>query len=277
MRLAWVLVVGLVPATARADDPAPVPGTTTGDAAPAIPVPAVPAMAGPGAVAPSGAPATPATVAEPRGLDRRRRDDAAVGRSYFAETALTTPRGRVTVDLRAPALPVLATGVRVGVTDRLEVGGTLVTIADEATLAGLSIKGQLWRGQRTAIAAGVNTYSAAAETLYDAHLEGTTCLDAGCVAAATLSLNLLGFTDEDTMPVLAGAGLSAGRAVQFIGELHQTRDGGHTVTMGYVGLRAAGARLSLDGGIAFGFDSSSCVDCSDDGGAFPFFGVAGRL
>jgi|JI10StandDraft_1071094.scaffolds.fasta_scaffold16874_4 hypothetical protein len=277
-------------AVATADEPAPDPAAVAAPvaaaprvaAADAIAVPAVPAVivGGPGAVAP-GIPATDATpaeaAAEPTGLDRRRRDDAAAGRAYFAETALTAPRGRVSVELRAPIFPVIATGVRVGVTDRLEIGGTLITVADEGTLAGLSIKGQLWRSARAAIAAGLNTYSVDGETLYDAHLEGTTCLDAACVAAATASLNFFGFTDEEAVPVLAGAGLSVGRALQFIGELHQTRDGDETLTLGYVGVRVAGSRFSLDGGIGFGADSSSCYDCSGESGALPFFGVAGRL
>ncbi|MBL8621143.1 MAG: hypothetical protein JNK64_07555 [Myxococcales bacterium] len=273
----------LAPAVAAADEPAPdaAPPVQVAAADPApAPVPSVPAytVAGPGATMPSppGAEA-PAEPAAPTGLDLRRRDDAAAGRSFFAETAQTAPRGRVTVEMRAPTLPVIATGVRVGVTDRLEIGGTIITVADEGSLAGISIKGQLWRGTRAAIAAGLNTYSADGETLYDAHLEGTSCLDRDCVAAATLSLNFFGFTDEETVPVLAGAGLSVGRAVQFIGEVHQTRVDDEALTVGYVGLRAAGPRFSIDGGVGFGVDSSACYDCSTDIEALPFLGVAGRL
>ena len=98
-------------------------------------------------------------------------------------------------------------------------------------------------------------------------------------AAATLSLNFFGFTDAEAVPVLAGAGVSVGRVVQFIGELHQTRDGDAALTVGYVGIRAAGARFSIDGGIGFGYDDSTCHDCSSsgDGGALPFLGVSGRL
>lgn len=274
----------LAPAVAAADEPAPDAAppvqVATADAAP-VPVPSVPAYAvgGPGATTPSPPAAeAPAEPAAPTGLDRRRRDDAAAGRAFFAETAQTAPRGRVTFELRAPTLPVIATGVRVGITDRLEIGGTLITIADEGSLAGLSIKGQLWRNARAAIAAGLNTYSADGDTLYDAHLEGTSCLDADCVAAATLSLNFFGFTDEEAVPVLAGAGVSVGRVVQFIGELHQTRVDDEALTLGYVGLRAAGPRFSIDGGIGFGVDSSAgCDGCSTDIEALPFFGVAGRL
>jgi hypothetical protein len=181
----------------------------------------------------------------------------------------------VSFELRAPTLPVIATSVRVGVTDRLEIGGTLITVAEEGTLAGLSIKGQLWRNARAAIAAGLNTYSAEGETLYDAHLEGTSCLDAGCIAAATLSLNFFRSPTRSRAGA-GGAGLSVGRAVQLIGELHQTRDGDEAVTLGYAGS-ASPARFSLDGGIGFGADSSSCYDCSGESGALPFFGVAGRL
>ncbi len=285
MRRVLPLVFLAPVAVAAADERAPAvpePAVQVA-AADATPVPAVPAyaVAGPGATVPSATsaepPAGPVEPAELSGLDLRRRDDAAAGRAYFAETALTAPRGRVSFELRAPTLPVVATSVRVGVTDRLEIGGTLITVAEEGTLAGLSIKGQLWRNARAAIAAGLNTYSAEGETLYDAHVEGTSCLDAGCIAAATLSLNFFRFTDEETVPVLAGVGLSVGRAVQLIGELHQTRDGDEAVTLGYVGLRAAGARFSIDGGIGFGVDSSSCYDCSTDIEALPFFGVAGRL
>lgn len=259
-------------ATAAADEPAPDLVAVAEPLAPAAPI-----AAGPGAIAATPPPVEAETPVEPTGLDRRRQDDAAAGRAYFAETAVTTPRGRVAFDLRAPTLPVIGLGLRVGVTDRLEVGGTVVAVADEGSLVGLSIKGQLWRNQRAAIAAGLNTYTAEGDTLYDAHLEGTTCLDAACVAAGTLSLNFLGFTDEETVPVLAGAGLSVGRAVQFIGEVHQTRDGDESVTVGYVGLRAAGSRFSIDGGVAFGADTSSCYDCEADVGALPFFGVAGRM
>lgn len=271
----------LAPAVAAADEPAPdvAPPVQVAAADPA-PVPSVPAytVAGPGATTPSlPDAAAPAEPAEPTGLDLRRRDDAAAGRAYFAETALTAPRGRVSFEMRAPIFPILATGVRVGVTDRIEVGGTIITVADEGTLAGLSFKGQLWRGARAAIAAGLNTYSADGETLYDAHLEGTTCLDRDCVAAATLSLNFLGFTDEHAVPVLAGAGIAVGRVVQFIGELHQTREQDESLTLGYAGIRAAGSRFSIDAGVGFGFDSTSCADCSSDVAALPFFGVAGRL
>lgn len=283
MRRALSLLFLAPAAVAAADEPAPdaaaAAQVAVADPAPA-PVPSVPAyvVAGPGAAAVS-APVVeePAEPAAPTGLDLRRRDDAAAGRSFFAETAQTAPGGHVSFEMRAPFLPIIATGVRVGVTDRLEIGGTLITVAEEGTLAGLSIKAQLWRGARAAIAAGLNTYSAEGETLYDAHLEGTSCLDAACVAAATLSLNALGFTDEEEVPVLAGVGLSVGRAVQFIGEVHQTRADDEAMTVGYVGLRAAGARFSVDGGIGFGVDSSSCAECGDDVGAFPFLGVAGRL
>ncbi|MBK9032002.1 MAG: hypothetical protein IPL61_11855 [Myxococcales bacterium] len=289
------LALVFAPTAALADAPAALDATDVSAAAPmpdardeaptrvaaadAIEVTAVPAYAvGPSATAPVAEPAITDTSAEPVGLDRRRRDDAAAGRSYFAETALTTPRGHVTFDVRAPLLPVAAVGLRLGVTDRVEVGVNMITVVDEGAVAGLSVKGQLWRSARFAVAAGLTTYSADGDTLYNPHVEGTACVDAACVGAVTLSLNFLGFSGEDTVPVLAGVGVAYGRGVQLVGELHQTRDGDEALTGGFLGMRAASGRFALDGGLGFGFATNTCddVDCGD-GGAFPFVGMAARL
>ena len=283
------VAVTLVPALAVADEVAPPDeeaAAVEGEPVQAEPlrVAAIPAysVGGPGTTAVV-APVDDAPPAPPElsGLARRRDEDPAAGRAYFGESALTTPRGRVTLDFRAPTAPLIATGVRVGVTDRLEIGATGVLVADEGGAAGVSVKGQLWRNERLAVAAGFNTISAEGETVFDLHAEATGCVDASCNVTLTGMLNFLAMSGEDEVPVFGGLGLAMGRKVQLITEIHQTRYEDDALTLGYVGARFGSTKLSVDGGLAFGVatESSSCDGCSDsdDGLVFPFVGLATRL
>lgn len=281
------VVATLVPTLALADE-APIPdepaeaATEAATEAPAAGrVAAAYTVGGPGTAAVIAPVAeTPAEAPALSGLARRRAEDPAAGRAYFSETALTTPRGSVTLDFRAPTAPVVATGVRVGVTDRFELGAHGILVADEGGAAGVSLKGQLWRNERIAIAAGVNTVSADGETVVDLHTELTGCVDAACAVTITGALNFLVVADEEEVPVFGGLGLAMGRKSQLIAEIHQTRFEDEALTLGYVGARFGSSKMAVDGGLAFGVASgdSSCSDCSDDdeGMVFPFVGLSIR-
>lgn len=285
------VAVTLAPALALAEAPeapeapdapeAPTEATTAGEGEPVRVAATIPtyAVGGPSTTAAVPVAETPVEPAPLAGLARRRAEDPAAGRSYFSETALTTPRGRVTVDLRAPTAPLVAGSVRVGVTDRVEVGAHGVVVAEEDGAAGVSLKAQLWRNERLAFAAGVNTVSADGETVFDLHAEATACVDAACVATVTGSLNFLAMSGEEVVPVFGGLGLALGRTSQLIAEVHQTRVEGDTLTLGYVGARFGSSRLAVDGGLAFAMadGDSNYEEDEDEGMVFPFVGLATRL
>ena len=281
------VVATLVPALALADE-APIPDEPAEPAEPAEAATEAPAagrvaaaytVGGPGTAAVIAPVAeTPAEAPALSGLARRRAEDPAAGRAYFSETALTTPRGAVTLDFRAPTAPVVATGVRVGVTDRFELGAHGVLVADEGGAAGVSLKGQLWRNERIAIAAGVITVSADGETVVDVHTELTSCVDAACAVTITGALNFLVMAGEEEVPVFGGLGLAMGRKSQLIAEVHQTRVDDDTLTLGYVGARFGSSKLAVDGGLAFAVadGSSNWEEDEDEGLVFPFVGLSIR-
>lgn len=272
MRTALVLAAVLLPSVAAAQ-----PGVT----------PVTTAPAGPSAApAPDGDAAAGEAVLE--GIRRRVELDAASGRSYFTETALTPRAGKVTIAMRAPFLPVAEAQLRVALHDRLEVGigGLTILEEDEEGVLSFHAKGQVWRNDRAAIAVGVQHHRLAA--FFDDHGEhgddgesitmptavASTCLDGPrCTALVSVMVNAVVLPDEDVVPIFLGFGWALGSTLQFVGEVnvsHDDDDGGETYMFGYTGLRGAGRRFAFDFGVGFAGED-------DDTGAFPFLAATTRL
>lgn len=228
------------------------------------------------AIAPAGDPVAAVAVdAAPTAdtLAVRVDGDAASSRHYFGESALTQPRGRAVLDLRMPTAPAGAATLRYGLTDRVEVGVTGLSIFEEndEAVVGLSAKARVWSNRRMALAVGLAAYTDGREDLYQPYLAGTMCLGARCDGALTVMLNAVAEEGVDEVPVLAGVGVAWGRRAQVVAELHQTRDDeGDTFTFGYLGGRLGKDTLAVDGGLAF-----VAID-GDEGGAFPFVALSVR-
>ncbi|MEZ4402140.1 MAG: hypothetical protein R3B06_19085 [Kofleriaceae bacterium] len=272
----------LVPHLALADAPAAVAATEPAPAEPpravrvatAEPVAAVPAMAVPVEAPPAEAPAD----TEPVGLARRLAEDAAAGRAFVADTALTTPRGKAVIDGQIP-LALLYTTARFGVTDRIEVNASAFLLpynggGDTVLPVGFGIKAQLVRTQRVAVSAGVQALTAEGDTVVRPHAAATMCVDQACEASVTLMLNAFHATRESAVPVVGGVGWAIGRRVQFIGELHHWREASAAVEFGVVGARIARANYGLDFGLGF---LIAREDGAGDGGALPVFGFSARM
>lgn len=294
---AAVVSLGLVTASAiAAADPAvaPIPAEPDGTAVPGVAAaagpaataePVVAAVGGSAANRPvAGVPAlaVPAEQPEVNGtaLTRRRDRDAAAGRSFFAETAITQPRGRATLDVRAPTAPVVAVGLRYGATDRIElqVGAIGVGVDDDgAGVLSVGAKLQLWSNDRLALAVGGSAYAVDDEVLYQLHATGTACFGDDCDGTITASLNAFAMRGESEVPVLAGLGLTLGKKNQLVAELHETRErGGDTLRIAYFGGRYASARYSLDGGLGL-FSEEQSYDGEVEVLPMLFLGVAARL
>ncbi|MBP8806550.1 MAG: hypothetical protein KBG48_17425 [Kofleriaceae bacterium] len=274
--LATVAVLAAAaPAFASPETPAEAAGPRVAAVEPAGPiaVAAVPAIATPGD--PVGAPA--ADAPEPAAtLEARVEGDAASSRHYFGESALTQPRGRAVLDLRMPTAPAGAATLRYGLTDRVEVGVTGLSIFEEndEAVVGLSAKARLWSNRRMAVAVGLAAYTDGDDDLYQPYLTGTMCLGTRCHGALSIMVNAVAEEGVDEVPVLGGVGLAWGRRAQFIAELHQTRDDdGDTFVFGYLGGRVGKETVAVDGGLAF-----VMLDGGDgeDGGAFPFVALSIR-
>lgn len=267
------------PDPAAADPAAAAPA----EVAPPVRVAAIPAtpVASPG-TAPlpdrQAAAAPPAQV----GIGKRMDQDAAAGRAFFTETALMSPGGYLGLDLRMPTAPLANLGLRYAVTDRIEIGVSGLTIAEEDDVAlGVQAKAQIWHNDRAAIAVGVQRYTTTSDSdegLTIPTVVATTCLDgADCLAMVSVSLNGLIIDSESSVPVFAGASWALGRKVQFVGELHLSNDDSNSFTFGYFGLRGASHSFSFDAGIGFASEGDDCLDCSSEDAAFPFVGVATRM
>lgn len=238
------------------------------------------------ATAPAATPTRPAVIGAPpidapparSALAQRADRDAAAGRSYFGETALTTPKGKVVIDARLPLAPLVHGGLRFGVTDRIELGvhamgATL--FGDLGVVGGASLKAQLWRSDRVAVALGLMSYGGD-DLLVVPHAEVTGCADASCLVALTGSVAVTAGPDVDGLPVLGGVGVAVGRRVQFVGEVDAYDEVGEQAYLGYAGVRLTSRSLAFDGGVAFAFDPGSCSGCEDETMAYPFIGVAIR-
>lgn len=274
MRLLLGLVIAAVPAIASGQPSAPAP----------VRVAIVPAIT----VAPPGdAPAADVVAAsEPgvaTGLARRSAHDAAAGRTYFTETALTGPRGQGAVELRmAPGAA--QTQVRFAVTARVELGvsGLAILDGDRRTIVGLHGKARLWHSPRAAVAVAVDHYRAPqGDGLTAPALIASTCLDgADCLALMSASVRAVVAADPaGVVPVFAGLAWALGRRVQFIGEINYARDDrGAAPTFGYLGARAGSGRIAVDAGVGFQSDADpACTDCNRGTGVGLFGGVSGRI
>jgi hypothetical protein len=96
-----------------------------------------------------------------------------------------------------------------------------------------------------------------------------------------VSLNAVVVSGDSDVPVFAGASWALGKRVQFVGEIHVSNDDerSSSLTLGYLGLRAASGSFAFDAGLGFGSEgeSSDCFDCTSDTEAFPFLGIATRM
>lgn len=252
----------------------------------AVPVASVPALSvAPPGTAPllerdagSAAGSPPALT----GLARRVAGDAASHRAYFGDTALIAPRGKVTVQFRAPAVPLMDTEIQVSLHDRFEIGASGLVVADEdGAVVGAHARGQIWRNERAAVALGLRYYGfsdASGENVTIGSAVASTCLDGpDCVALVSFSLDAFVIASEDVVPVFAGVSWALGRSVQFVGEIHVSNDDSESLTAGFLGMRAAARTIAFDAGIAFASLDADCFDCSgSDTESFPFFGLSIR-
>lgn len=284
MRLIVGLAALLLPAVAVAQ-----PGAApSSDADPPARVAVVPAISvappGVAALADRDTPEPDAPPPAPVGIARRVDQDAASGRAFFTDTALTAPRGKVSLSFRMPAAPVIDAELRYSFTDRIELGisGMTVLVEDELSILGLHAKGQVWRNNRAAVAVGLKRYqdvgSGGDDGVTIPTVVATTCLDgADCFAIISLSLNGVIISDESDVPVFAGASWALGRTIQFVGEIHVSNDDNDgSLAFGFLGVRGASRGFALDAGIGFGSEGS-CSGCGSNTEAFPFFGIGARL
>jgi len=245
---------------------------------------------GPSATNPGAAPGNVALEAPPAdgglapiGLARRVDRDAAAGRAYFADTALTSPQGSFSLGLRMPAGPAANLELRAALTDRIEVAVSGLGVAGEDDhLLGVQVKGQVWHNDRAAAAISLQHYhwtDGGGVTIPS--IVASSCLDgADCLVLVSLSLEAIAITDEDELPIFVGASWALGRAVQFVGEAHVSNDRGNSFLFGYLGVRANGSRVAVDGGVAFATafgDVCYDVGCADDTIAYPFFALSTRM
>jgi hypothetical protein len=228
--------------------------------------------------------AAAAAPAEPIGIAGRVAEDAAAGRAYFTDTALTSPRGKIGLALRMPTGPAANAEVRYSLTDRLELGVSVLMIdGEDQSVVGLQAKGQIWHNDRAAVAVGLQRYQSTDE--YDDEVVtiptfvASTCLDGkDCLAMFSMSINGVVIGGESNVPVFAGASWALGRRIQFVGEVHVSNDDSNSLTFGYMGVRGASGGIAIDAGIGFGSEGNNdCFDCSSDSAAFPFVGVATRM
>ena len=292
-----------VPMLAAAALGIPAAAAQPGAAPTAVQVDAVPAYNAPGATAPIvpalPPPSTPpaaagaaATYGEPEltGIARRTQDDAAADRAFFARTALIAPRGTISVDLRAPTGPALFGGINAAISDRFELGIGGLMIVEEDSLLGFHGKLQVYRGQRAALAVGLDVIHNEGEPEYNDKLimpsiAASWCTDGGPACGTLLTLHVTGFSleDEEEMPIFAGVSVVTGGRRKLVAELHVNNDdeSGETLFGGYVGGRFGGKKFAFDAGLAFGgiSDDNDCDGCESDSELipFPFVGLSSRL
>jgi len=228
------------------------------------------------------------TAAEPAALADRQADDAAAGRAYLGPTAITLPRGGVSVSLRAPLWPAVYGGVAVGVTDRVELGiGSARVMSPDQHDGGVDLgaafgKVRVWGDQRAAIAVAGSVYRVTdndgevdeVATVAAAGVVATAC-NTRCDAVLSAHLHYVATVggDDGVAPtgLFGGASVLAGKGrVRFLFEANIFRGGPDEVFLGYGGVRLAGRSLSFDAGIGVAAEG-------DDTVPWPVFGLAGRL
>lgn len=234
---------------------------------------------------PGAAPVETAAVVEPEvvALDARIGRDAASGRAYFTETALTAPAGSVSIAVRMPTAPGAEAQVRYAITDWLEVGvGGIGIMAYELEgVPSVHAKVQLWRNRDTALAIGLSHYAAPSdESITVPTIALSTCVDGprcGVLISATVNALVFGkheyygYDDGGLDPLVAvGGSLVMGSTVQFVGELNATTEGDDLYLLGYGGARFNSRRVAFDAGVAIGATEDEAVP-------FPFLGMTGRL
>lgn len=227
-------------------------------------------------------------------ISSRAADDAAVGRSYFAPTALNAPEGSVTLNLRAPLYPAISASINATLTDRIEVfvgAGAAIVLDDEGNnpnrLVGGGVKLQVLRTASTAVALTGSAYRREAYFHTDPFEEGwdepalvigevgavgTTCLDARCNTIVTAHAHYLpelrkGGVDR----VWGGGSIVAGRGrSRIVADATLGREADDTGLLGYLGYRAARETWSFDAGLLV------VADGSGDVLPWPTFGVSAR-
>jgi hypothetical protein len=255
------------------------------------------AYGGPGSYAPEPVVAVPPPAAAADGLVGHRDRDAASGRGYLGPTALTAPRGKVTLNWYSPIAPVVgAATIGFGVTDRvqLSVGTTFESeggyddcydcYGGNDDNGGIFVaKVQLLKRARTAIAAQVSFISIDDESAQAYTAVVSQCVD-GDRCNTVLSGHITMVPDGDAYDdngnqatalhgVLGGSLVTGGGRLKFVldGAMFG-EDEDEKLLVTYGGLRYAGRRFSADLGMVVLLDEGDA-----EGIPLPLIALGGRL
>jgi hypothetical protein len=229
-------------------------------------------------------------------IDARTAEDAAIGRSYFAPTALTAPHGSATLHVRMPLFPALAGSLGVSIYDRLEVfvgaGAAIDLFDDESnnphTLIAGGAKLQVLRDSRGAVAIEASAYRRPGYHEVDPFdpiewdvprlvtgemgIVGTLCIDHACKAMASGHAHYIKeIWGGDQRVVWGGASLVAGGGrSRFVLDATVPSVDDERGFLGYAGYRYATRTFSFDVGAVL-------VAAEDDAFPWPTFAVSGRF
>jgi hypothetical protein len=188
--------------------------------------------------------------------------DARSGQAYATPTAFTTPKGRGSVQVWTPAIPIGGVAIAsYGVTSRVEIGaGALFAVEEmeDGGLAGIvTAKVQVLRTRRAGLALqGYYARIPDDETIRTLTAVGSTCVGASCRTVASVHLTAVPTeaTDDrgnygDALLVVAGGSIVTGGRTKLVAEAITFEDGSDQYVMLYGGVRLARRTISADLGL----------------------------
>jgi hypothetical protein len=234
-------------------------------------------LAPPGMMAPTAVdrPQTDRRPTKAEGLARRNQVDAASDRAFLMGSAITPGSGKVTATWRSVIGPSVGmAALSVGVTDRVEVGGHIIYGDDDESIKGGSVKVQVYRQARTAIAVEANLLGTDGDEVAGlASASLSHCIDAGCGAIASLHAGALLSSEEspdEQVPLLGGVSLVLGGGhIKFLTELLTIEIDHERLVGGMFGMRFSSRQFAFDIGTAFAV-------AGDGGGAIPVMALTLR-
>ncbi len=203
------------------------------------------------------------------GASGRGAADPASGRGLVAPTALLAPAGARGFSVRTPLGPMGHAVVSYTPITRLELGaGLFVTSAgDEPTTGGGTgtVRVQLARSQRAAVAAFGEIYAVGTGTLVTAGLVTSVCVDGvACRVLVSVHGGTVQATAGRSYPVAGGGSFAIGRRYQVIGEATAAPRDGEIDGLAYLGGRLLYGPLAFDAGAVFARGLGLCrLSCTD--------------